>query len=182
MHCLFVSSSSAKGSAVPSPLSADSGGPEQIGTAALKHKERGKALAAQAAGTCKFGSSNVIANASNWGVKIDSLEDFLKKLEKFGSIENKQTSKPLVSGRTAKQSAKPKVRKLYAPFIKVEDHSRCYKPLVHELKEWPKIYFDGPVGGCPFDPPRNEADKSREEHARHKRYVLLGQVLFALKQ
>ncbi|XP_068748093.1 uro-adherence factor A-like [Montipora capricornis] len=162
-------SSSAKGSAVPSPLSADSGGAELTGLTAPKHKERGKALAAQAAVTCKYGSSNVIANASNWGVKIELLEDFLKKLEKYGSIEKKQASKPLLSGRATKHDVKPKVRKLYAPFIKVEDHSRGYRPLVHELKEWPRIYFDGPVGGCPFDPPRNDTHNDREEHGRHKR-------------
>ena len=154
---------------MPSPLSADSGGAELTGLTAPKHKERGKALAAQAAVTCKYGSSNVIANASNWGVKIELLEDFLKKLEKYGSIEKKQASKPLLSGRATKHDVKPKVRKLYAPFIKVEDHSRGYRPLVHELKEWPRIYFDGPVGGCPFDPPRNDTHNGREEHGRHKR-------------
>ena len=152
----FDSSSSAKGSAVPSPLSADSAGAEQTGPPAPKHNIRGKALAAQAAITCKYGTSNIIANARNWGLEIVQLEKMLEKLAKYGSVEKKPMSnKPLVSGRVAKQGVKPKVRKLYAPFIKVEDHSRCYKPLVHELKEWPKIYFDGPLGSCPFDSPKD---------------------------
>lgn len=167
----LVFSSSVKGSAVPSPLSADSGGAEQTGSAAGKHSVRGKALAAQAAITCKYGSSNVIANARNWGVEIVQLEDMLKRLECYGSVEKRLASKPLVSGRVAKQGTKPKVRKLYAPFIKVEDHSRCYKPLVHELKEWPKIYFDGPLGSCPFDSPKNNADNHHGEHNRMKRYI-----------
>ena len=168
----LVFSSSVKGSAVPSPLSADSGGAEQTGSAAAKHNVRGKALAAQAAITCKYGSSNVIANARNWGLEIVQLEDMLKRLERYGSVEKRLASKPLVSGRVAKQGTKPKVRKLYAPFIKVEDHSRCFKPLVHELKEWPKIYFDGPLGSCPFDSPKHNADNHHEEHNRMKRYML----------
>ncbi|KAJ7391745.1 Zinc finger in DBF-like protein [Desmophyllum pertusum] len=84
-------------------------------------------------------------------------------------IEKKPASKPLVSGRVAKQGVKPKVRKLYAPFIKVEDHSRAYKPLVHELKEWPRIYFDGSLGSCPFDSPKKDLEHDREDHARTKR-------------
>lgn len=95
----------------------------------------------------------------------------LKRLECYGSVEKRLASKPLVSGRVAKQGTKPKVRKLYAPFIKVEDHSRCYKPLVHELKEWPKIYFDGPLGSCPFDSPKNNVDNHHGEHNRMKRYI-----------
>ena len=157
---------------MPSPLSADSGGAEQTGTAPAKHNVRGKALAAQAAVTCKYGSSNVIANARNWGLQIVQLEEMLEKLAKYGSVEKKPSSKPLVSGRVVKQGVKPKVRKLYAPFIKVEDHSRCYKPLVHELKEWPKIYFDGPPGSCPFDSPKIDKENDHEERDRTKRYVL----------
>lgn len=162
-------SSSAKGSAVPSPLSADSGGAEQTGAAVPKHDTRGKALAAQAATTYKYGTSNVIANARSWGVEIVSLEKMLERLEQYGRIEKKPTSKPLVSGRVAKQGVKPKVQKLCAPFIKVEDHSRAYKPLVHELKEWPKIYFDGPLGSCPFDSPKKDLENDRQEQAKTKR-------------
>ena len=59
-----------------------------------------------------------------------------------------------------------KVRKLNPPFIKVEDHSRQYKPLVHELKEWPKIYFTAPPGWCPFDPPpKKETEAEKREKA-----------------
>ena len=134
---------------------------------------RGKALAAHAAITYKYGTSNVIANARNWGLQIVSLEKMLEKLEQYGSVIKKPTSKPLFTGRVAKQGVKPKVRKLHAPFIKVEDHSRAYKPLVHELKEWPKIYFDGPLGSCPFDSPKKDVEHDRDhgEHARVKRYV-----------
>jgi len=162
-------SSSAKGSAVPSPLSADSGCAEQTGAAVPKHDMRGKALAAQGAITYKGGSSNVIGNAINWGVEIMSLEKMLKKLQQYGSIEKKPSSKPIVSGRVVKQGVKPKVRKLHAPFIKVEDQSRTYKPLVHELKEWPKIYFDGLLGSCPFDSPKKDLENDRQEQAKAKR-------------
>lgn len=155
---------------MPSPLSADSCGAEQTaGPAVPKHDMRGKALAAHAAITYKYGSSNVIANARNWGLEIRPLEKMVEDLKQYGSIEKKPASKPLVSGRVAKQGVKPKVRKLYAPFIKVEDHSRAYKPLVHELKEWPRIYFDGSLGSCPFDSPKKDLEHDREDHARTKR-------------
>lgn len=154
---------------MPSPLSADSCGAEQTGPAVHKHDMRGKALAAQAAVTYKYGSSNIMANARNWGVTIMPLEKMLERLEQYRSVEKKPTSKPLVSGRVTKQGVKPKVRKLCAPFIKVEDHSRAYKPLVHELKEWPKIYFDGPLGSCPFDSPKKDLENKHQENAKTKR-------------
>ncbi|PFX20604.1 uncharacterized protein LOC111336681 [Stylophora pistillata] len=164
-------SSSAKGSAIPSPLSADSCGTEQNGPTSTKHNMRGKALAAHAAITYKCGTSNVTANARNWGLQIVSLEKMLEKLEQYGSILKKPTSKALVTGRVAKQGVKPKVRKLHSPFIKVEDHSRAYKPLVHELKDWPKIYFDGSSGSGPFDPPKRDVEHKHDcrEPARAKR-------------
>ena len=103
-------------------------------------------------------------------MEIVSLEEMLETLEQFGSIVKKpSSSKPLVTGRVPKQSVKPKVRKLRAPFIKVEDHSHCYKPLVHELKEWPKIYFDSPLGSCPFDPPKVDVENDHEGRDKTKR-------------
>ena len=155
---------------MPSPLSADSGCAEQTGAAVPKHDMRGKALAAQGAITYKGGSSNVIGNARNWGVEIMSLEKMLKTLQQYGSIEKKPSSKPLVSGRVVKQGVKPKVRKLHVPFIKVEDQSRTYKPLVHELKEWPQIYFDGLLGSCPFDSPKKDLENDHQQRAKTKRY------------
>lgn len=165
----YCCSSSAKGSAIPSPLSADSCGTEQSGQTSAKHNMRGKALAAHAAITYTCGTSNVIANARNWGLQIVSLEKILEKLERYDSILKKPTSKALVTGRVAKQGVKPKVRKLHSPFIKVEDHSRAYKPLVHELKDWPKIYFDGALGRGPFDPPKRDLEHDCREPAKTKR-------------
>ena len=166
----FSSSSSAKGSAAPSPLSADSScSAEHLGHTAPRHATRGKALAKQAAVTCRYGTSNVIANARNWGLEIVHLDKLLEKLERYGGLEKKSSTKSLVSERVAKKSVQAKVRPLNAPFIKVEDHSRSYKPLVHELKEWPKIYFDGPLGSCPFDSPKKHLGNELEGQAKDQR-------------
>lgn len=50
------------------------------------------------------------------------------------------------------------IRKLQVPFIKVEDQSRHYQPLVKEFKEWPLPDFNTPVGTCPFDSPKRNKE------------------------
>ena len=50
------------------------------------------------------------------------------------------------------------VRRLKSPFIKVEDQSGKYRPLVREFRRWPVINFDSHHHGCPFD------DSSDDEH------------------
>ena len=148
-------SSSVKG---PSPLSADSPNSAEPRQAA---PTRGKALIKQASVTQRLGTSGIIANARTWGVQLVQLDKFLEKIKQYGSKENEGTSNVALYNRTVKQSSKPKVRKLNAPFIKVEDLSHHYKPLVHELKEWPRIYLETPVGTCPFDPPKQEQQEDQ---------------------
>ena len=59
---------------------------------------------------------------------------------------------------------KGQVRKLKAPFIKVEDRSRRFRPEYLEMTEIPKIDFTTPLGTCPFPPyqlPRHQQMQSK---------------------
>ena len=42
------------------------------------------------------------------------------------------------------------VRPLRGQFIKVEDEHGIYKPLIIEMKEWPKLYLHGDISQSPF--------------------------------
>lgn len=45
------------------------------------------------------------------------------------------------------------VRTLKGSFLKVEDMSRAYRPLVLEMKRWPRPLCHTSYKACPFDPP-----------------------------
>ena len=166
---LCVNSSSLKGAW---PLSGDS--PQSIEThqPAPKHDTRAQAIMKQAQATLtnRYGTSNILTNARTWGVYVIYLDKVLEKLAEFGpSQAEKQPSikELMVYG---KKQLRVKIRKLQVPFIKVEDQSRQYRPLVKEFKEWPLPDFDSPVGTCPFDTPRERRD---QEPKKRYRYVVI---------
>lgn len=148
----------------PSPLSGDSlqsVDPQPTS----KHDTRGKAIMKQAQATLKnrYGTCNILTNARTWGVCVIYLEKALEKLADYGprKVEKQPSIKELmVSG---KKQLRVKIRKLQAPFIKVEDQSRNYRPLVKEFKQWPFPDFESPVGTCPFDTPRNRKDQETKK-------------------
>ena len=51
------------------------------------------------------------------------------------------------------------VRKLKTPFMKVEDLSYSYRPLVYETRQWPTPDLRCSPRGCPFDPPKQGRQK-----------------------
>ena len=46
------------------------------------------------------------------------------------------------------------VRVLREPFLKVEDLSRLYRPLILEMKRWPRPLCHASHKASPFDPPQ----------------------------
>ncbi len=50
------------------------------------------------------------------------------------------------------------VHHLRAPYLKVEDQSRGYKPLVHEPKVWPRPQHNTSPNSCPFDAPKTKRE------------------------
>lgn len=56
-----------------------------------------------------------------------------------------------------------RVRALKAPFVKVEDMSRAYKPLVFEVKAWPTPNVHCSPEDSPFDSPLPRKDKAKRQ-------------------
>jgi hypothetical protein len=95
-----------------------------------------------------------LTNARTWGINVIHLDRVLEKLAEYGpSQAEKQPSIKELMGSSKKQ-LRVKIRRLQFPFIKVEDQSCHYKPLVKEFNEWPFPNFNSPVGTCPFDSPK----------------------------
>ena len=96
-------------------------------------------------------------------VCLTGLEEFLLAT-KSQSVAAKERKHSKTAGSSSGQGAL-RVRTLKAPFIKVEDMSRAYKPLVFEVKVWPTPNVHCPPEGSPFDspPPRKERAKKQAE-------------------
>ena len=96
-------------------------------------------------------------------VCLTELEEFLLAT-KSQSVAAKERKHCKTAGSGSGRGAL-KVRTLKAPFIKVEDMSRAYKPLVFEVKVWPTPNVHCSPEGSPFDspPPRKERAKKRTE-------------------
>ncbi|MBN3312027.1 DBF4B protein, partial [Atractosteus spatula] len=87
--------------------------------------------------------SSVLAQARSWGVKILHVDGILK------------TVAPGPAGRVIKAGT------LKQPFVKVEDSSRCYRPLYQHFVSFPELDFTRPDRFSPFVsplPPGKEED------------------------
>lgn len=96
-------------------------------------------------------------------VCLTELEEFLLAT-KSQSVSAKEQKHSKTAGGGSGRGA-PKVRTLKAPFIKVEDMSRAYKPLVIEVKAWPTPNVNCSPEGCPFDSPPPRKEKARKQPA-----------------
>uniref|UniRef100_G1QZG6 DBF4B-CDC7 kinase regulatory subunit n=1 Tax=Nomascus leucogenys TaxID=61853 RepID=G1QZG6_NOMLE len=81
------------------------------------------------------GSSSLLTNARSWGVRILHVDGTLS-----GTC-------PAAESRTRK------VARLKAPFLKIEDESRKFRPFHHQFKSFPEISFLGPKDASPFEAP-----------------------------
>ena len=78
--------------------------------------------------------------AQQFGFEIVLVSEFRKKLSEMAIHKKRDfTAKP---EKQQKQDQDIFVRSLKPPFIKVEDHSRNYMPLVKEFDVWPSFDFD----------------------------------------
>lgn len=103
-------------------------------------------------------SGDVVSMAKSWGCKVFSLETLLSELKKL---------KPLPKSAGEKSRAPcGRVHGLTQPFLKVEDHSRGYRPLIHETKKWPRPRHTTSPGGCPFDTSRVIKSSGRVRSSR----------------
>lgn len=91
----------------------------------------------------QLGSSSIGRIASKWNIKVFMYTDILKLMK---SVNFKvQKPNPTQTGKSSN------VKSLRAPFIKVEDQSRLYRPLYKEFKSFPYLDFETVISSTPFD-------------------------------
>ncbi|XP_064439452.1 protein DBF4 homolog B isoform X5 [Mirounga angustirostris] len=61
------------------------------------------------------------------------------------------SQKPADSGTCPAESRTRKVARLKAPFLKIEDESRKFRPFHHQFKSFPEVSFLGPKDASPFE-------------------------------
>ncbi|XP_015217580.2 protein DBF4 homolog A [Lepisosteus oculatus] len=106
--------------------------------------------------------SSVLAQARSWAIKILHVDDFLAYVEQgragsfqFRKGKPEKTVAPGPAGRVIKAG------RLKQPFVKVEDSSRCYRPLYQHFVSFPELDFTRPDRFSPFVsplPPGKEED------------------------
>ncbi|XP_008269851.1 protein DBF4 homolog B isoform X1 [Oryctolagus cuniculus] len=102
-------------------------------------------------------SSSLLTNARSWGVRVLHVDEMLVHVQQLslGSLcVKKQEPKKAEGTRPAPEARTRKVARLKAPFLKIEDASRKFRPCHHQFKSFPEISFLGPKDASPFEAPR----------------------------
>lgn len=102
-------------------------------------------------------SSSLLTNARSWGVKVLHVDEMLVHLQQLSLgclCVKKQEPKKAEGTRPAPEARTRKVARLKAPFLKIEDASRKFRPCHHQFKSFPEISFLGPKDASPFEAPR----------------------------
>lgn len=105
---------------------------------------------------------------------------YLKKLsdECRYCDHNKQTSVTCADAEGVTKRAS-KVRRLNGQFLKVEDESGIYRPLIIEMSEWPEIYFDGPAPLSPFCNPKVQTTRNVKSLRTKRKFCELCNVHYS---
>ncbi|XP_043440666.1 protein DBF4 homolog B [Prionailurus bengalensis] len=103
------------------------------------------------------GSSNsLLTSARSWGVRILHVDEMMMHVQQL-SLDalrvKKQGPKKKPEGTRPAESRTRKVARLKAPFLKIEDESRKFRPFHHQFKSFPEISFLGPKDASPFEAP-----------------------------
>ncbi|XP_058532281.1 protein DBF4 homolog B isoform X2 [Ochotona princeps] len=148
------------------PPSADARGshgrPAQVPTDSVP-MSRGKELLQKAirnqgssSGGGSGSSSSLLSNARFWGVRVLHVDDMMVYVQQLSlgslSVKKQEPSKP-EGTRPAAETRTRKVARLKAPFLKIEDVSRKFRPCHHQFKSFPEISFLGPKDASPFEAP-----------------------------
>jgi len=90
-------------------------------------------------------SSNVFSIAAKWNMKVLKYEDVLPFMRNSNFVSS------YVCSQTVRNKSSHKVRTLRSPFIKVEDHSRKFRPEFAEMVSFPYIDFNTKGTSSPFE-------------------------------
>ncbi|XP_054623677.1 uncharacterized protein dbf4b [Dunckerocampus dactyliophorus] len=114
---------------------------------------RGKALLEKAIrNNERVQGSSVLANARSWGMKILHVDDVLLYLKQLNSeFVSAKPKRPERTSNKQPSSHVVKATSLRSPFVKIEDTSRKYKPLLMQSMTFPSLCYLGRFS--PFEPP-----------------------------
>ncbi|XP_063574305.1 protein DBF4 homolog B isoform X4 [Pongo abelii] len=100
------------------------------------------------------GSSSLLTNARSWGVRILHVDEMMMHVQQLSlpslCVKKQEPKKPEGTCPAA-ESRTRKVARLKAPFLKIEDESRKFRPFHHQFKSFPEISFLGPKDASPFE-------------------------------
>ncbi|XP_012516953.1 PREDICTED: protein DBF4 homolog B [Propithecus coquereli] len=116
-------------------------------------------------------SGNLLTNARSWGVRILHVDEMMMHVQQLSLgplCVKKQKPKKPEGTCPAAESRTRKVARLKAPFLKIEDESRKFRPFHHQFKSFPEISFLGPKDASPFEAltTRGSAHHTREPKDR----------------
>uniref|UniRef100_G3T142 BRCT domain-containing protein n=1 Tax=Loxodonta africana TaxID=9785 RepID=G3T142_LOXAF len=101
------------------------------------------------------GSSSLLANAHFWGVRILHVDEMMMYVQQLSlgalCVRKQEPKKPEVGHPAEPKGQATKVARLKAPFLKIEDESRKFRPFHHQFKSFPEISFLGPKDASPFE-------------------------------
>ncbi|XP_060059331.1 protein DBF4 homolog B isoform X2 [Erinaceus europaeus] len=98
--------------------------------------------------------SSLLANARSWGVRILHVDEMMMHIQQLSLAAlcvKKQRPKKSEGTCPATESRTRKVARLKAPFLKIEDESRKFRPFLHQFKSFPEISFLGSKEASPFE-------------------------------
>uniref|UniRef100_M3YCR5 DBF4B protein n=1 Tax=Mustela putorius furo TaxID=9669 RepID=M3YCR5_MUSPF len=99
-------------------------------------------------------SSSLLTNARSWGVRILHVDGTVSAQGfRRGDLRLLKRSKYTAQGTGKQEGACPaeSMAKLKAPFLKIEDESRKFRPFHHQFKSFPEVSFLGPKDASPFE-------------------------------
>ncbi|XP_035515981.1 uncharacterized protein dbf4b [Morone saxatilis] len=134
---------------------------------------RGKALLEKAIRNNEgLRRSSVLANARSWGVKILYVDDILLYLKQLTRESFSVTHKRPERTYTKQQGSHVvKAAALRAPYLKIEDLSRKYKPLYMHSMAFPTLWYKGRFSPFESPPPQLAKWTEQEESKREKKKV-----------
>ncbi|XP_077603895.1 protein DBF4 homolog B isoform X2 [Crocuta crocuta] len=101
-------------------------------------------------------SGSLLTSARSWGVRILHVDEMMMHVQQLcldALRVKKQGPKKKPEGTCPAESRTRKVARLKAPFLKIEDESRKFRPFHHQFKSFPEISFLGPKDASPFEAP-----------------------------
>ncbi|XP_055254726.1 protein DBF4 homolog B, partial [Moschus berezovskii] len=113
-------------------------------------------------------SSSLLSNARSWGVQILHVDEMLIRVQQL-SLDAPHVKKQGLKkseGTCPAESRTRKVARLKAPFLKVEDDSRKFRPFHLQFKSFPEISFLGPKAASPFEAPMTRSSSHHTREAR----------------